>query len=280
MTDQIMTLADGSTIQYGPLNDRIYLMKTGGKCSDRLASNLIDLAKKHNFSKIFAKVMALHADQFLTAGYGVEAEVPGFYNGSETCYFLAYYLNHERAYESESGEYDRIMQHALAKKGMGVSSIDSSIFTLRSCTEQDIERIAGVYNTVFESYPFPIHDPDYLLKTMRSHVDYFCVEAGNAIISVSSAEMDEGTSNVEMTDFATLPEWRGHGFAVHLLGVMEREMRGKGIKTAYTIARAASPGMNITVAKNNYSYGGRLKNNTNISGNIESMNVWYKKLSR
>jgi hypothetical protein len=37
--------------------------------------------------------------------------------------------------------------------------------------------------------------------------------------------------------------------------------------------------MNITFAKNGYEYAGTLKNNTNISGNIESMNVWYKHLS-
>lgn len=39
-----------------------------------------------------------------------------------------------------------------------------------------------------------------------------------------------------------------------------------------------SAGMNITFSKTGYRYGGRLKNNTNISGNIESMNAWYKHL--
>jgi len=55
-------------------------------------------------------------------------------------------------------------------------------------------------------------------------------------------------------------------------------MKNKGIKTAYTIARAMSAGMNVTFSKTGYRFGGRLKNNTNISGNIESMNVWYKYL--
>jgi len=36
--------------------------------------------------------------------------------------------------------------------------------------------------------------------------------------------------------------------------------------------------MNITFRKAGYEFGGRLKNNTNISGNIEGMNVWYKSL--
>jgi hypothetical protein len=57
---------------------------------------------------------------------------------------------------------------------------------------------------------------------------------------------------------------------------MEREMKRLGMLTTYTIARALSPGMNITFAKMGYNYAGTLKNNCNISGCIESMNVWYK----
>ena len=36
--------------------------------------------------------------------------------------------------------------------------------------------------------------------------------------------------------------------------------------------------MNITFAKAGYTYGGRLINNTNISGQIESIKVWYREL--
>ena len=36
--------------------------------------------------------------------------------------------------------------------------------------------------------------------------------------------------------------------------------------------------MNITFAKHGYSFAGTLTNNTQISGQLESMNVWYKAL--
>ncbi|HQA81666.1 MAG TPA: hypothetical protein PLV96_12800 [Methanoregulaceae archaeon] len=49
-------------------------------------------------------------------------------------------------------------------------------------------------------------------------------------------------------------------------------------KLAYTIARAKSYSINITFARGGYEYGGLLPNNTNISGTIEDMNVWYKRL--
>ena len=98
------------------------------------------------------------------------------------------------------------------------------------------------------------------------------------MVAASSSEMDVDGRNTEMTDFATLPEARGQGLAQHLLQIMERAMRKTGIQTAYTIARALSPGMNITFAKAGYRFGGTLINNTQISGQIESMNVWYKAL--
>jgi putative beta-lysine N-acetyltransferase len=79
-----------------------------------------------------------------------------------------------------------------------------------------------------------------------------------------------------MTDFATLPEHRGENIALYLLDFMEKAMKKRGYKTAYTIARALSYGMNITFAKAAYKMGGTLINNTNICGKIESMNVWHK----
>lgn len=82
-----------------------------------------------------------------------------------------------------------------------------------------------------------------------------------------------------MTDFATLPDHLGQGLAVRLLWHMEREMPGYQMRTAYTIARSLSPGMNITFAKMGYLFAGTLVNNTDISGQIESMNIWYKRLA-
>ena len=114
---------------------------------------------------------------------------------------------------------------------------------------------------------------------MDSHVDYFAIEADGNIISASSAEKDLDNKNAELTDFATLPEWRGNGFAQLLLAQMEGDIKKQKIKTAYTIARAISPNMNIPFKKSGYSFCGRLKNNTNISGRIESMNVWYKSIN-
>jgi len=96
------------------------------------------------------------------------------------------------------------------------------------------------------------------------------------LVSASSTEIDFSRQNVEMTDFATIPDYRGNNFAQFLLYQMENEVAKKGIKTFFTVARGVSFGMNITFVKLGYKFGGTLINNTNISGSVENMNIWYK----
>ena len=141
---------------------------------------------------------------------------------------------------------------------------------------QDADDVSRLYCSLFESYPFPIHDAAYIKKTMQSHIVYYVIRDQNRIVAASSAERDFDSSIVELTDFATLPEYRGRQCALNLLMLMEKDMVQEKMRCMFTIARALSPGMNIVFAKNNYIYGGALINNTCLSGNIESMNVWYK----
>jgi hypothetical protein len=81
-----------------------------------------------------------------------------------------------------------------------------------------------------------------------------------------------------MTDFATLPEYRGNNLSVSILSAMEKEMQKQKITTLYTIARLNSVPMTKTFLKLNYTYAGTLIKNTNIAGRIESMNVLFKHL--
>ncbi len=111
---------------------------------------------------------------------------------------------------------------------------------------------------------------------MRTHVDYYGICEEGKLAAVSSAEKDSDAQNAEMTDFATLPKYRGHGYAGKLLTFMETKMLNENIRCLYTIARAHSAGINILFAKQGYRFGGTLINNTQISGRIESMHVWYK----
>lgn len=278
--DIIEKLQCGSIIQHGKYNNRIYLMKLGKKTTlNNLSQRLITKAKNKEYSKIFIKAPLKNPKLLHEIGFKTEASVPNLYDGSKPGYFLAYYVKKDRAIEDEAKIYEKNLKLALKKKNAKLPRLNLKKYKIRACKEQDAKQMAKVYQAVFESYPFPIQDPDYIVDTMKTHVDYYCIEADKKIVALASSEIDYSALNTEMTDFATLPDWRGNNFGVLLLNKMENEVQKKGIKTAYTIARAASPAMNIIFSKLGYTYRGRLKNNTNISGGIESMNVWDKKLA-
>jgi beta-lysine N6-acetyltransferase len=268
----------GSIIQHGKYNNRIYVIKVVEELANTYPTDLIALAKEHNYSKIFAKIPEKYSGLFLHAGFQQEASIPSFYSDKGASLFMGFFLHAADANESSIDRIEEIVKVALAKRADGCSDDLKPGLTIRCCNQADAPELATIYRQIFQSYPFPIHSPDYIRATMESHVAYFGIEANGRLVAVASAEMDRHESNVEMTDFATLPEWNGNGLAQILLARMEEEMRHKGIKTAYTIARAMSAGINIIFSKAGYQFGGRLKNNTNISGSIESMNVWYKEL--
>jgi putative beta-lysine N-acetyltransferase len=270
---------NGALLQHGHLSNRIYLMKLNQADPKQLIIAMDILAKQNNYTKIFAKIPAHLAEIFLDSGYQKEAEIPGFFHGQEAAIFLGRYLNPQRQKEACVKEVEKIIDLACRKKKQQIiSGFLPNEAILRRCIPDDAKRMSSLYKEVFKSYPFPIDNPSYIIKTMLDNIIYFGIEINKKLVALSSAEMDTVSKNVEMTDFATLPEYRGSGFSSQLLKQMENEMCPRGIQTGYTIARSISSAMNSTFGKAGYKYGGRLINNTNIAGKIESMNVWYKNL--
>jgi len=278
MHPDVITSLEGSLVHHGSASDRAYLLKLGG-APETVAEELETLAAENGYSKIIAKVPAAVRADFASAGYRSEAAVPRFFRGHEEVHFMAKYLCPKRRQASRAETVAEVLATARGKAAATVDPAElDDRYAWRLCRPEDAEAMAEVYRRVFATYPFPIHNPPYLRQTMADNVVYFGIWEGERLVALSSAEMDVAASNVEMTDFATLPGCRGGGFAAFLLRQMEAEMTRRGIRTAYTIARAVSHGMNITFARGGYRYGGTLVNNTQISGSLESMNVWHKPL--
>ncbi len=268
-----------SEIQHGPYSNRIYLMKLAPQDLPDLTEQLETLAQREKYTKIFAKVPQNAARPFLEEGYQQEAFIPGFYKGKTDALFLGKYLDEKRATPADPNALKEVLALAQSKaeKQPEQRPLPDGL-ELIPCCQEHADEMSNIYKEVFPSYPFPIHDPGYLRETMQSHIDYFGILKAGKLIALSSSEMDLASANVEMTDFATLPPHRGQGLARILLQRMEEAMHTRGMHTAYTIARALSPGMNITFAQMGYQFSGALINNTQISGSIESMNIWYKPL--
>ncbi len=265
----------GNMVQQGPDNDRVYLFKPRIENPEEIAKELILLAKKNGRSKVVAKIPSSSILDFARFGYVVEATIPRLYRGSVNGILMSIFIDPERA-SPERDDFDRVVD--LARSRRHDPSISLPDVAVDAAIKQDACSLAELYSSTFESYPFPIHDPEYIVMTMDNNTDYYSIKEGGRTIGAASAEIDHKGENVEMTDFAVSPSHRGKGLARKLLAEMESQVKKKGIRVAYTIARASSNGINITFARLGYEYRGRLVKNTNICGQMESMNVWSKDL--
>ena len=287
MSDVIARI-DNSIIQHGKHNNRLYVMSLSKKDFPNIIDKLDIMASENGYSKIFAKVPSFARDKFAENGYRVEASIPRSHFGQERIYFMGKYFDISRMFDDKIEDINKILDVSRSKENISenkVVKLDLPMgFKYEICNESHISQMANLYGKVFVTYPFPINDPEYIRKTMNENFIYFSIKKDDNIVALSSSEMDTNLQNVEMTDFATRPEYQGKGFALYLLHKMENEMRKRNMQVAYTISRSMSYGINILFAKMGYKYGGTLTNNTNISvnkdthnlKNFESMNIWHK----
>ena len=274
MNDTIEIIGEGSVIQHGKENDRIYLMSLKGDASVTI-DKIKELAKSNGYSKIFCKIPKSTAPVFFANGYLLEAFIPKFYNKQEDVFFVSKFLNSDRLLNIEKAQL-LSLNNLLSNKPERKTKKAINGYTARRLDKSDVEQITQIYRDVFVTYPFPIHNPGYILKTMEENIQYYGVEKDGKLVALSSAEKDINGGNAEMTDFATLSSHLGNNLSGLLLYIMENEMEKQGIKTLYTIARLDSIPMNKTFLRFGYEYSGTLIKNTNIAGKIESMNVYYK----
>ena len=97
-------------------------------------------------------------------------------------------------------------------------------------------------------------------------------------MSAASAEINHFYHNAEMTDCATLPEYRQFGLLKQLILKFEEELLAQRVYCVYSIARALSFGMNAALHQLGYEYRGRLANNCYIFDELEDMNMWVKQI--
>ena len=279
MEDRVETIGTGTVIHHGKKNDRIFLMHLDKKDCPGVLKLLREIARENRYSKIFCKVPGWAAPFFFSDGYLTEAYIPQFYNSNEPLFFVSKFLNSDRLLSIEN---DRLIE--LGRLLDSKREAEKKVYNLplnlkvRKLDGDDVDHIAEVFRKVFQSYPFPIHNPDYIRDSMKKNVRYYGVKKKGKIVALASAGVDHNGANAELTDFAVLPDHRGRRLAQKLLGKMEKEMKLMGIHTLYTIARMDSPAMNRTIVNVDYNYAGTLIRNTHISGKIESMNVFYKHL--
>jgi beta-lysine N6-acetyltransferase len=268
-----------SLVQHGHFNNRVYVIKLDPEDIPDIIRFADDLAHKEGYSKIFVRVPESSVEMFAGAGYKTEATVPFFFRGKDAAVFMAKYPDPGRKEVSHASAIADILSAAFGYAGKRFPHEQlPKGFSLMHAHTGDAKEIAALYRSAFKTHPYPGFDPDYVRESMQGQVRYFIIRESHRLAAVASCEVDAENRNVEMTDFATGPLFRGKGFAGILLHAMETDMKNEGVLLAHTIARAIFRPINAVFAGAGYQFGGLLPNDINICGSLESMNVWYKKV--
>ncbi len=277
MSDSILKTKGNAVLRHGTTSDRVYIMKFGRESPGQVVREALKLAEIKGYGKIFAKVPDAAESVFRRAGFITEARIPSFMEDGSGMHFMGLFIDKARRKDASAGKVEAVLNACRQVRPSDKARVIPSGFRLKLAGLADARGLANLYRRVFASYPFPIHDPDYIRSTMHNHVLYNLAIGDAGLMAACSAECHPDEGYAEMTDFATLPESRGAGLATVLLGRAEGAAASTyRLRVWMTIARGVSTGMNMVFRRHGYHFCGTLVNNTGIAGAIESMNVWYK----
>lgn len=236
-----------------------------------------DIAAHHQITKLFIKSPKQDWQRFVSEGCMLEGIYKGYFKG-EDGYCMAEYYELDRRNSDYWMDEDRIVNDVLKLPTKPERPVLPAGFTMRPAAAEDAPSLASLYRTVFQTYPTPMDNSEYIAHAMSEGTCFYVIEHNGSLISAASAERNDKYCNAEMTDCATLPAYRNLGLMRLLIHALEDELVAEGYRFAYSLARALSFGMNAVLFQMGYEYCGRLTKNCNIYDKFEDMNLWTKRL--
>ncbi|MFV8829320.1 putative beta-lysine N-acetyltransferase [Alkalihalobacterium sp. APHAB7] len=240
-------------------------------------AQLDQLKQQHKPSKTIVYLTKEYIDHFVQQGYELEGKIPSFFCGFDS-YIVSQYRGKDRKTSKKLEEQEKIMRTVQQTKNLKVLSPLEGQYSLQLASHNEVEGLVQLYKKVFEKYPTKIFDEGYIRKIMTDDYFFVVIKDQNKIVSAASAMINEYKS-AEITDCATDPDYRGKQFLLHIITRLERELFNRGVYCMYSLTRALSPGMNVTIKRLGYDYGGKLVNNCIISSGFEDMCIWSKQLN-
>lgn len=279
-TSAFVTIEEEKTflrVYLDAFNKRIRIDDFRGNTS-KIIAKAEELITEHQAEKLIFKVRSEQLMSFFEKGFQPEAVADRYFLGSDAFFFSKFYTT-ERKKNNHWITEDQIVKSIKELKPGSEKITLPADYELKCADLSCAEELAALYNQVFSIYPTPLHDPEYVKKTIKEGAIYFVFRNKEKIISAASAEINDFYKNAELTDCATLQEHRQYGLMKFLLQELESSLRKKGIYCVYSLARALSFGMNAVLFQLGYRYRGRLLNNCYIYDKLENMNMWVKDLS-
>lgn len=264
-------------VYFDPFNKRIRIDDYRGNVR-LLIEKAEELVKQNHAEKLIIKGRKEDFFTFLQHGLQPEAVVDRYFLGSDAYFFSKFYTPERKRNDHWITE-DGMIQSIYQLDTTAEKVYPPKEYELKRVDENSAVELSALYSHVFQIYPTPMHDPEYIKKTMNDGTVYYAFFHQGKIVSAASAEINAFYKNAELTDCATLTEHRKYGLMKLILQELEGELKREGIYCAYSIARSLSFGMNAVLFQLGYGYRGRLMNNCYIYDKLENMNMWVKNLA-
>lgn len=258
-----------------PFSDRVRCDHPTAEQSDGLPEALVEEAEARKRGRVVVLVPESLSPPFANAGYEVEGLMPGFYAGEESCAVMGLALTAEReglANPLDAARVDEIVAAA------GSGRMHEAVPTRRA-EPGDAEALANLIDETFSDYPTPSHDPSYIAQQLRHGTPFRVVESKGQIVACASADLVPDALTAELTDCATKPSKRGRGYMQFILRDLMSDLGRMGYPTAFTLARARIPGVNIAFKRLGFSFRGRMVQSCRIGDGIEDMNIWSRRIA-
>lgn len=264
-------------IQIDETNQRIKVKKCRFTNPVGFCEHLWKTGRELEMGKIIVEARTSNWQALLDQGFRMESIIDGYFRG-EPAYSMSYFLKPERQRMEQFEKKQAILESILAQDTSSEASQSlPPNYELLRANHSMVHEMAAVFDRVFTSYPSPLTNPAYLVELMKTREGiFYVVKDGDHIASVAGAEIDWQEGHAEMTNCATLPDYRGQGLMSIILHRLEREMVSQGIQCLFSLARSLSLGMNLVLHRAGYRFRGRMLNNCHIMGDYECMNLWVK----
>jgi putative beta-lysine N-acetyltransferase len=254
--------------------------------SDRIRCDHPDVRDAEEFGRFLKeKAAELGRDRVVTLvdpetgktlekqGFLNEGEMPGFYRGETDCTVMGWSHDDSRmtlASPARAARTDAILAKKRDETKLHVAT------ATESATLEDAAELADLLGRTFDEYPTPSSDPAYLAKELEQGTPFRVIRENGEIAACASADLVTDARTAELTDCATRAQSRGNGYMQSILRDLMRDLRERDYPTAFTLARAGVPGVNIAFQRLGFEFRGRMPQSCRIGEGLEDMNIWSR----